>query len=137
MAIVLTAGQVHDSTQVSAVLDRVRVPRRGPGRPRKRPVSVLADKAFGGKPCRGKLRARRISAIIPTKTNERAARKKRGSDGGRPYQFDKEQYRQRNLVERSINKLKQNRRIATRYDKRAENYLAFITIASILLWVRS
>jgi len=91
MAVVLTAGQVHDSTQVSAVLDRVRVPRRGPGRPRKRPVSVLADKAFGGKPCRGKLRSRRISAVIPTKTNERTARKKRGSEGGRPYQFDKEQ----------------------------------------------
>jgi transposase len=137
MAVVLTAGQVHDSTQAAAVLDRVRVPRRGPGRPRKRPVSVLADKAFGGKPCRSKLRARRISAIIPTKTNERAARKKRGSDGGRPYKFDKEQYRLRNLVERCINRLKQNRRIATRYDKRAENYLAFITIASILLWLRS
>ena len=137
MAVVLTAGQVHDSTQVAAVLDRVRVPRRGPGRPRKRPVSILADKAFGGKPSRTKLRRRRIRAVIPTKTNERAARKKRGSDGGRPYLFDKEQYRQRNLVERCINRLKHFRRIATRYDKRAENYQAFITIACILLWLRS
>ena len=101
---------------------------------------TIENQALGrsrGKPSRRKLRSRRISAIIPTKTNERAARKKRGSDGGRPYQFDKEQYRLRNLVERCINKLKQNRRIATRYDKRAENYQAFITIASILLWLRS
>lgn len=137
MAIVLTAGQVHDSTQIAQVLNRVKVPRKGPGRPRKRPESVLTDKAYGGKPARNVLRDRRISAIIPTKDNERAARKNRASNGGRPFQFDKERYRLRNFVERCINRLKQNRRIATRYDKRAESYLAFITIASIFLWLRS
>lgn len=128
---------MHESTQTSAVLDRVKVPRKGPGRPRMRPVSVLTDKAYDGKPSRKALRDRRISAIIPTKENERAARKKRGSDGGRPYQFDKERYRLRSIVERCINRLKQNRRIATRYDKLANSYLAFITIASILIWLRS
>jgi transposase len=137
LATVLTAGQVHDSTQVAQVLDRVRVPRKGPGRPRKRPISVLTDKAYSGKPSRKVLRDRRISALIPTKDNVREARKKRGSDGGRPFQFDKERYRLRSIVERCINRLKQNRRIATRYDKLAESYLAFITIASILIWLRS
>jgi transposase len=44
-------------------------------------------------------------------------------------------YRQRNLVERCLNRLKQFRRIATRYEKKAENYLAMLTIASILMWL--
>jgi transposase len=135
--VVLTAGQVHDSTQMEPVLERVRVPRKGPGRPRKRPLSVLTDKAYGAKRCRKSLQDRGIQAIIPTKDNERAARKKRGPDGGRPYLFDRERYRLRNVVERCINRLKQFRRIATRYDKRAETYLAFITFASILLWSNS
>lgn len=48
--------------------------------------------------------------------------------------FDKEAYRQRNLVERLINRLKQFRRVATRYEKRAINYWAMLTIAAIVLW---
>jgi len=136
LSVHLSAGQVHDSTQMAPVLDKVRVPRKGRGRPRKRPVSILTDKAYTGKPCRKALRDRRIRALIPSRDNERAARKKKGADGGRPFLFDKERYRLRNVVERCINRLKQNRRIATRYDKRAETYLAFITIASILIWLR-
>jgi transposase len=45
-------------------------------------------------------------------------------------------YRARNLVERFFNKIKQCRRIATRYDKLAANYLAFVQLASIRLWLR-
>ena len=62
--------------------------------------------------------------MIPTKANER-----RQSD------FDREAYRQRNIIERLINRLKNFRRIATRYEKRAANYLAMIHIAAILLWI--
>ena len=137
MAVYLTAGQVHESTQAGAVLDRVRVPRTGRGRPRKRPKSVLMDKGYNGKPVRKVCRDRRIQAIIATKENERDTRRKKGANGGRPYLFDAARYKHRNVVERCINRLKQFRRIATRYDKRAESYLAFITFASILLWVRS
>jgi transposase len=137
LALHVTAGQVHESTQIEAVLDKVRVPRFGKGRPRKRPTSVLTDKGYNGKRCRQALRARRISALIPTKENERVARLKKGSQGGRPFQFDKARYKKRNVVERCINRLKQFRRVATRYDKRAESYLAFITFASILIWLRS
>ena len=137
MALHLSEGQVHESTQMQATLDAVRVPRPGKGRPRKRPVRVLTDMAYRGKGCRQALRSRRISALIPTQERERLARKKKGSDGGRPFFFDKQEYKKRNVVERCINKLKQFRRVATRYDKRAQNYLAFITFASILLWSNS
>jgi len=137
LALHLTAGQVHESTQVEAVLDKVRVPRPGRGRPRKRPKSVLMDKGYIGKRCRRAFRSRRISALIPSKQRDRAARLKKGPDGGRPFLFDAQRYKNRNVVERCINRLKQFRRIATRYDKRAESYLAFITFASILIWLRS
>ena len=49
--------------------------------------------------------------------------------------FDRAPYRERNAVERPINRLKQWRRIATRYEKRASNYLAMLTVAAILLWL--
>jgi transposase len=137
LALHLSAGQVHESTQVEAVLDRVRVPRKGRGRPRKRPKSVLTDKGYNGRPTRKALRSRRIQAIIPTTERQRRARLKKGAEGGRPFLFDADRYKQRNVVERCINRLKQFRRIATRYDKRAESYLAFITLASILIWMRS
>ena len=52
-----------------------------------------------------------------------------------PLRFDKSIYRQRNQVERCFNRLKQCRRIATRYEKKAENYLAMVTIASIMMWL--
>jgi len=137
MALHLTAGQVHESTQIEAVLDRVRVPRLGQGRPRQRPTRVTTDKGYIGKRCRQALRSRRIGALIPTQEKERTARKKKGSEGGRPFYFDAKEYKKRNIVERCINRLKQFRRVATRYDKRAQNFLAFLTFASILIWLRS
>jgi transposase len=70
------------------------------------------------------LRQRGIRITIPHKSNER--------HGGR---HDRRVYRERNLVERTINRLKQFRRVATRYEKRGENYLAMLTIAAILLWL--
>ncbi|WP_189719325.1 transposase, partial [Streptomyces spectabilis] len=54
--------------------------------------------------------------------------------GGRPPTFDKAAYRQRNVVERCFDRLKQWRGIATRYDKTAESYQAAITLASLLMW---
>lgn len=58
----------------------------------------------------------------------------RRDDEHRVGHFDKEAYRQRNLVERLINHLKQFRRVATRYEKRAVNYRAMLTLAAIVLW---
>ena len=99
------------------------VKREKRGRPRIRPNRVVADKGYSSKDNRSYLRARGIGAIIARKDNEHR--------GGR---FDKEAYRQRNLVERLINRLKQFRRVATRYEKRAVNYRAMLTIAAIVLW---
>ena len=64
------------------------------------------------------------SPVIPSKSNQR-----------RQPHFDRAAYRLRNRVERLINRLKQFRRIATRYEKRAANYLAMLTIGMILLWI--
>jgi transposase len=101
------------------------VKRAGRGRPRIRPERVAGDKGYTGSPIRTYLRRRGIGAVIPRRTNE----SRRGT------RFDRQAYRQRNRVERAINRLKQFRRIATRYEKRAENYLTMLTVASILLWL--
>lgn len=103
---------------------RGRGPRPGPGRPRLRPERVVADKGYSSKQNRSYLRKRGIGAVIAHQDNERR----------RSGHFDKEAYRKRNVVERLINRLKQFRRVATRYEKRAANYRAMLTIAAIVLW---
>jgi transposase len=112
---------------------RLRVPRRR-GRPRTRPDLVLADKAYSSRAIRAHLRQRGIRAVIPVPADQRAHRLRRGSRGGRPPAFDRETYKQRNTVERCINRLKQWRGIATRYEKTATIYLAGLHIAGIFLW---
>jgi transposase len=135
LSLVLSAGQVHDSRMLSAVLDAVRVPRLGKGRPRQRPVQTLADKGYSYARCRTSLRKRGIAVVIPERKDERERRQKKGRAGGRPCRFDREGYRGRNVVERTILRLKQWRRIATRYDKLGSTYLAWSTLASLLLWL--
>jgi transposase len=121
---VLTGGERHESRVLPELLARGAVRRPGRGRPRLRPRRVAGDKAFTGRPVRAFLRRRGIGAVIPTQ-----AREPRRPD------FDREAYRRRNRVERLINRLKQFRRIATRYEKRATNYLAVVTLAMIMLWL--
>ena len=106
------------------MLCRGAVKRSGVGRPRTRPERVCGDKGYSSGKIRSYLRRRRIRLTIPWKKNER----RRGP-------FDREIYRRRNVVERAINRLKQFRRIATRYEKEAKNYLAMLHIAAILLWL--
>jgi transposase len=113
----------------------IRMPRRV-GRPRTRPGRILADKAYSIKAIRADLRRRGIKATIPEKADQQANRRKRGTAGGRPPGFDRERYRERNTVERAINKLKQFRAVATRYDKREFMYLATVDIATIKIWLR-
>ncbi len=100
------------------------VRRSGPGRPKQRPERVAGDKGYDTAAIRAYLRRRGIRITIPRKSNER----RRGS-------FDRELYKERNRIERLINRLKQNRRRATRYEKRGENYRAMWVIAAIRLWL--
>src|SRR6476646_10627541 len=131
LSIVLTAGQRHDSTQLESTLDGIRVP-RGRGRPRKRPDQVAGDKGYSYPKCRGALRRRGIRHVIPESKDQREQRQKKGAAGGRAPRFDKAVYRLRSWAERGVNRLKQWRAVATRYDKRAHNYLALVQIASII-----
>ncbi|MFJ5636576.1 transposase [Streptomyces goshikiensis] len=99
------------------MLEKIRVPRSGPGGPHKKPDSVAADKAYGNGPCREYLRHRGIRHTIPEKTDSQAARLRKGSHGGRSLGFDEERYKNRNTVERAINRAKQHWAVVTRCDK--------------------
>ncbi len=86
---------------------------------------------------RTELRRRGIKAVIPLKYDHLAARARRGSAGGRPPAFDPEAYKGGNVVERSFNRAKQWRALATRYDKLAITYRAAVTLFAILTWLRT
>ena len=99
--------------------------RPGRGRPRLRPERIVGDKGYTGRPIRTYLRRRGIGAVTPRlKTESR-----------RGVRFDRAAYRERNQVERTINRLKLHRAIATRYEKLEETFHALLTLACILHWL--
>ena len=73
---------------------------------------------------------------IPEPSTTKTGRARRGSNGGRPPAFDAETYKQRNVVERAINKLRVTRAVATRYDKREFIYQGTLDVAAIRIWLR-
>ena len=134
---VLTPGNINDTTMMTETLDRIRVPRSGRGRPRTRPDRVLADKGYPSKANRAYLAERGIKATIPDRADQRQNRINKGSAGGRPPAFDAEIYKGRNVLERSFNRLKSWRGIAMRSDKTARNYQAGVTLAAALIWINT
>ena len=124
IAAVLTGGERHEQIALEALLDRGAIRRPGRGRPRLRPRRTAGDKGYGSPTARGRLRRRHIRAVIPSRSDQR-----------RQPGFDRAAYRRRSRVERLINRLKQFRRIATRYEKRAANYLAMVHIGMLLPWL--
>ena len=86
---------------------------------------VIADKAYDSKALVDSIKARGAEAVIPSLSNRKRQR-----------EYDRERYKDRNLVERFWHKLKQYRRVATRYEKTAQNLLAFVHVASIMILLR-
>ena len=102
-----------------------------------RPDHLTGDKAYSSRTNRVALRARRIRHTIPERADQQANRARKGARGGRPPGFDRVRYRQRNQVERLMNRRKQFRAVATRFDKLAVRYQATICVADILIWLRA
>ena len=107
------------------MLDQGAVKRSRRGRARLRPKRVAGDRGYTGRPVRHALRRRGIGAVIPRQRRE----------SRRGVRFDRVAYRERNQVERCINRFKQYRAIATRYEKLEETFHALLTIAAIRCWL--
>lgn len=90
------------------------------GQRRLRPQRLVADKGYTSRAFRNYLHRYHIRCTIARRSNQR-----------RTGSFHKQHYKKRNIVERLINRLKQIRRIATRYEKRAANFAAMITTANL------
>ena len=119
----VTAGQVHDSRQLEPVLKKVVVKQKR-GRPKSRPKKSAGDKGYSSGKIRRFLKDRGIEAIIPHKDNEKA---RHDPD----VNFDKATDRRRSIVEQTIGWLKECRRIGTRFEKLAINFLAMVKLAMV------
>jgi transposase len=129
ITVTVTPGQQHETTQVDALLDQVAIGGK-PGRPRTRFEALSGDKAYDSQATRQTLRRRRTTPVI-------AHRKTRQGDyPPEAAGFDKTLYRRRNVVERLIGRLKEYRRIATRYEKLAASYVAMILLGFIRIWIK-
>ncbi|EBU8907018.1 IS5 family transposase, partial [Salmonella enterica subsp. enterica] len=126
--IVLSGGQAHESQYALRLLDGIGVARKG-GYLKRRGSAVLADKGYSSQSLRKALKMQGVKAIIPYKINEKAAADKR-------CRVDMEGYKSRNVVERCFGALKELRRVATRYEKTARNYLAMVKLGSIRLFLK-
>jgi transposase len=125
LTLVLTPGQQHEATVFEQLLEQGAVRRPGRGRPRVRPDRVVGDKGYTGRRYRAYCRRRGIRHTIPHQSRER----RRGP-------FDRAAYRLRNRVERLINRCKQFRSLATRYDKRGDSYRTLWVLAATILWLQ-
>ena len=110
---ILTPGQAGDAPQAAALLDGFDA------------KAVLADTAYDSNALRETIARTGACAVIPSNPTRKT-----------PIPHDKACYRLRNRIERCFNKLKHFRRFATRYDRRAANFLAFTHLAASMIWMR-
>ena len=109
----LTAGQRHDNLTAKALLEGFKC------------EAVLADKAYDNNDLRQAIAEMDAQAVIPSTRSRKV-----------PIPHDETVYKERNRIERCFNKLKHFRRFATRYDRKAIHFMAFIHLAAIMLWLR-
>ena len=110
---VLTGGQVHDVTQAQALLEEIE------------PEAVLADKAYDADALLSCIESKGAKAVIPPKANRKEQR-----------EFDRHQYRNRNVIERFFARIKQFRRVATRFEKLATRFASFVELVASVLWLK-
>jgi transposase len=113
MRFILTGGQAADCKQALTLLDGLTGD------------AVLADKGYDAGYIVEAVESMGAIAVIPPKSNRKIQR-----------EYDKDLYKERNIVERMFNKLKHFRRIATRYEKTASSFMAFLKLAAIWLWLK-
>jgi transposase len=116
MVAAVTAGQRHESTQAIPLLERTT--------DRIWPAAIAGDKGYSGADLRNWLLQREIEAVIPYRADEMGC-----------HDFDRTLYRERPVIEQTINRLKRWRRVATRYETLDATYLAMVTLAMILEWL--
>lgn len=109
----LTGGERNDITQIEPLLNGLK------------PSHVLADKGYDGQRAVDAITAAGAMPVVPRRTTTATWRS-----------FDRELYKQRNLIERLFSKIKHFRRVATRYDKLARKHVGFFNIVAILIWLR-
>ena len=113
LRIILTEGQVHDIRQAEALIEGFACEK------------VLADKGYDSDKFREVIASKGAEAVIPPKRSRKEL-----------LPYDKDVYQDRNLVERFFNKIKNFRRIATRYDKTASSFAAMLALAAAMIWLR-
>ena len=113
MRLVISGGHVHDSQLMEAFLDW-----------KKPPLTIVADKAYGSKQIRQSIADEGALAVIPSKSNARV-----------PIPHDKNLYAMRNIVERFFCKMKDMRRLATRFEKHGQNFLSMLYLFAIRCWI--
>ena len=89
------------------------------------PGAVLGDKGYDADPLAEAVETSGAAVVIPPKRNRKS-----------PRTYDRDLYKERNKIERFFNKLKQFRRVATRYDKLLVNFMGFVKLAAIAIWLR-
>ena len=132
LGVCVAAATLAEVTLAERTLAAVRVPRwrnghRGPGRPRTKPVRLIADRAYDCRALWERLHARRIDLIVP----HRRRRRHRWQDGRKL-----RRYRHRWIIERTNAWLHSFRRLVTRYERRPDIYLAFVHVACLLIALR-
>ncbi len=129
LAVEVSAGQAHESKSFVDVLDAVRIPGLGPGRPRKRPSAIAGDKGYSYEWIRDWLRVRGVERVIAQRSDQEGRR-------GGHRKFDRAKYRRRHVVEQCVGWLRECRRVLTRFEQLAVNYRAMLQLACVLRYLR-